>query len=164
MTKLETETEIPVNVENIEDVITESLGHIGRHPEHVIHTELPQTPVFVIMNPQMIMQVTVNLLNNALKYTPAGSEITVSVKKKNGEVAVAVTDNGNGIPDEEKKRIFDLFYTGKHSSDDSYRSMGIGLNLCALILKAHHSRIEVHDHAPHGAEFVYYLEEKEVEA
>ena len=113
----------------------------------------------------------VNLLNNAIKYTPAGSSIHVRMNQDGDMVCVEVADNGPGIPDEDKPHVFELFYTGKHILEDSYRSMGIGLNLCAMIIHAHGGEIEVSDNnhptgdgsgdgsadTPHGAVFRFTL-------
>ena len=101
--------------------------------------------LFAPMDPKLIMQVLVNLLNNAIKYTPAGSTVRIRAERQKDMVCVEVADDGPGIPDEEKPYVFDLFYTGHHALADSYRSMGLGLNLCAQILQIHEGDIEVFD-------------------
>ena len=68
------------------------------------------------------------------------------------------------IPDAEKENIFELFYTGRHTLSDSSRSMGIGLNLCREILRAHGGTIEVADNQPHGTVFTLSLKAWEAEA
>ena len=163
MTKLENESYIRMTAEDVEDVIEESLRHIAPHPDHTVEFIRPGGMCFAEMDPRLVMQVVVNLLNNAIKYTPAGSKITVSAEKKDGKVCITVADNGNGIPDEDKEHIFELFYTGDHSLTDAYRRMGIGLNLCSMIVKAHGGTIEVSDNDPHGAVFTFTLNGKEVE-
>ena len=162
MTKLESDPSITLSAEDIADVIEESLRHISDTGSHRLQIETGDAPLFAMMDPKLITQVLVNLINNALKYTPEGSEITVRSWKEDGRVFVSVSDNGPGIPDEDKKNIFDLFYTGSHSYTDAVRSMGIGLNVCAMIMKAHGGTITVSDAEPHGTVFTFSLSAKEV--
>ena len=119
--------------------------------------------LFAVVDSKMIMQVVVNLVNNAIKYTPAGSTIRIYTKAEPEWIRVYIEDNGDGISDEDKKHIFELFYTGNSIPVDSYRRMGIGLNLCEMIMQAHEGTIEVHDHLPKGAVFCFSLKRKEVE-
>ena len=76
---------------------------------------------------------------------------------------MSVTDDGPGIPDEDKEHLFVAFFTGHHRLSDSYRSMGLGLNLCFLIMQAHGQHITVRDNVPHGAVFSFTLESEEPE-
>ena len=145
MTRLESGRTLQKTVENMEDVIEESLRHISPHPCHKIMFEHTDELLFASMDPKLIMQVLVNLLNNAIKYTPAGSTVRIRAERQKDMVCVEVADDGPGIPDEEKPYVFDLFYTGQHALADSYRSMGLGLNLCAQILQIHEGDIEVFD-------------------
>ena len=130
--------------------------------EHEIIVQDGDESTFAMMDAKLIVAVLVNLLNNAIKYTPAGSRIEIRKEQSGALIHISVSDDGNGIPDEEKPHVFSLYYTGKHSLSDSCRSMGIGLNLCAMILHAHHQTIEVHDNIPHGAVFSFTLEAAEV--
>ena len=109
-----------------------------------------------------INQVLINLLDNAIKYTPAGSAIAVSTCRQ-GETAVfSVADDGPGIPDAEKSRIFQMFYTGSNPIADSRRSLGLGLSLCRSIVVAHGGRMEVDDNSPRGTVFTFTLPAQEV--
>ena len=67
------------------------------------------------MDVRLIIQVLVNLIDNAVKYTPAGSTIYIHAVKKSAEAQISVTDNGPGIPDPIKPHIFEMFYTGKNT-------------------------------------------------
>ena len=78
-------------------------------------------------------------------------------------VEVSVSDNGPGIPDEQKPRIFDMFYSGANKVADSRRSLGLGLSLCKSIVTAHGGTIEVTDHVPKGTTFTFTLPGGEVE-
>ncbi len=148
---------LPMTVENMEDVIEESLRHVADHPDQRICFTPPEEALFARMDSRLIMQVLINLLNNAVKYTPPGSDITVKACSEENRICVEVADTGPGIPDKDKPHIFDLFYTGSRPLADSYRSLGVGLNLCAQILRAHGGEIEVSDNVPSGAIFRFRL-------
>ena len=86
---------------------------------------------------RLIIQVIINIIDNAIKYTPPGSTITISSKRDKDMVAVAIADNGPGVTDEEKDRLFDMFYSANNTVADSRRGMGLGLALCKSIITAH---------------------------
>ena len=160
MTRLESGIGIRRTIENMEDVIEQSLRHVSSHHNRPIafDTEGSEDQIFFAeMEPKLIMQVMINLLNNAVKYTPADAEIRVHMERSGDQIIVDVADKGPGISDEDKPYVFDLFYNGKKSLTDSYRSMGIGLNLCAQIIHAHGGSIEVLDNEPAGALFRFRL-------
>ena len=75
---------------------------------------------------------------------------------------VRITDDGPGIPDEAKARLFDMFYTADNARGDGRRGLGLGLSLCKSIVAAHGGTIQVLDHAPHGTEFRFTLHLSEV--
>ncbi len=76
---------------------------------------------------------------------------------------IRVADDGPGIPDEEKSRVFQMFYTGGNPIADSRRSLGLGLGLCKTIVKAHGGEITVGDNQPHGTVFTFTLPSGEVQ-
>ncbi|MBR2807314.1 MAG: DUF4118 domain-containing protein [Oscillospiraceae bacterium] len=163
MTKIENDSNIIMSVENMAEIIDESVRHVKPHDGHSITVEPIRDMCLCEVNPKLITQVLVNLLDNALKYTPAGSHINISCRKTDDLVTVSVSDDGNGIPDEDKIHIFERFYTVNHKLlKDSYRSMGLGLNLCYLIINAHGGTIEVHDNVPKGTVFSFSLRSVEV--
>ena len=90
----------------------------------------------------------INLVNNAIQYTPEGSRITIRSFLEGQELVVEVADDGPGIPDAMKERIFDLFYTSRGQIADSRRGMGLGLALCQSIISAHGGRLAVRDNVP----------------
>ncbi len=156
--------EINRTAELVSDVIEEALKHTDkRKSEHRIEVSLEDELMLADMDARLIVQVIVNLADNAIKYTPQGSTITVSAKRECGMVQISVSDNGYGIPDEMKERVFDLFYTGDNKIADSRRSLGLGLALCRSIVEAHGGKIWVEDNYPRGASFCFTLQTKEVE-
>ena len=82
------------------------------------------------MDARLIVQVIVNVVNNAVKYTPPGSEIVIRVQRQEDFIKFEIADNGNGIPDEAKPHVFDMFYTANTAVTDSRRGVGLGLALC----------------------------------
>ncbi len=156
-------TRLNLSTELIEDVISESLRHIRRREEnHIIETELPEELLLAQMDARLISQVILNLLDNAIKYTPYGSKIIISARKQGDFIAVSVADNGPGIPDSQKTNVFDMFYIGESMVADSRRSMGLGLALCKSIVTVHGGEISLTDNAPNGCNFTFTLPASEV--
>ena len=104
-----------------------------------------------------------NLVDNAVKYTPPGSTITVGARRDGPMVRIEVADDGPGVPDEAKERLFDMFYTAQGKRGDGRRGLGLGLSLCRSIVEAHGGVIEVRDNHPHGAVFRFTLPAEEIE-
>ena len=118
--------------------------------------------LLVDMDARLIMQVLINLINNAIKYTPAGSEIRVESRQVGNEAVVIVRDNGPGIADDAKPHVFEMFYTGRNKVVDGRRGLGLGLALCKSIVESHHGRITLTDSVPSGCCFTIFLPMKEV--
>ena len=146
----------------LDEVIAESLRHISRkHDDYKIVADCEEL-VLVRMDVRLIIQVLVNLIDNAIKYTPPGSVICLRGIKTDGKAQISVEDNGPGIPEEMKPHIFEMFYTGKTTVADSHRSLGLGLALCHSIIEAHNGTLILTDHAPHGCNFIFTLPLSEV--
>lgn len=154
------------SVELMDEVVTEALRHINRKSkEHVIHVSASEDLILANIDAKLIVQVIINLLDNAIKYTPAGSVIEIHTEKdkKSQQVIVSVCDDGPGIADDQKPHIFDMFYSGANKIADSRRSLGLGLSLCKSIVTAHGGTIWVTDHDPKGTIFTFTLPAGEVE-
>ena len=118
--------------------------------------------LLALMDARLIIQVIINIVDNAVKYTPEGSHITVSSQKRGSFVEISIADDGGGISDEAKKKVFDMFYRADSSVADSRRGMGLGLALCKSIVTAHGGAITVGDNKPHGTIFKFTLRAEEV--
>ena len=148
--------------EMLGDIIQEAVQHAERRSkEHSIRIELEDELMLVQADVRLLLQVFLNLIDNAQKYTPKGTEITIRTQKKRGFAVVEVADNGSGIPPEEREHLFDMFATGKKKSSDSRRGLGIGLALCRTIVVAHGGSISVRDNHPHGTIFRFTLKLEE---
>ena len=148
--------------ELVEDVVEEALQHISRNSSrHTIIVEKSDELLLARMDARLIVQVLVNLVNNAVKYTQEGSEIRISYEKQGEEIVLRVADNGPGIPPEARPHVFDMFYTGRDGGD-SRQSLGLGLALCKSIVEAHGGRISLSENTPSGCIFSFTLPAGEV--
>lgn len=154
------------SVELMDEVVTEALRHINRKAkEHTILVSASEDLILARIDAKLIVQVIINLVDNAVKYTPPGSviEVHTEMAQKIRQVIVSVSDDGPGIPDDQKPHIFDMFYTGANKIADSRRSLGLGLSLCKSIITAHGGTIRVTDHHPKGTAFIFTLPAGEVD-
>ena len=152
------------SVELMDDVVAEALRHVNRKSrEHTIRVSSEEELLLARIDAKLIVQVLINLVDNAIKYTPVGSHIGIHTRKRGGRVEVSVSDDGPGIPDAQKERIFDMFYSGANQIADSRRSLGLGLSLCRSIVTAHGGTIAVSDNRPRGTVFTFTLPAGEVE-
>jgi len=152
-----------MSVQLIDEVIEEAIRHINRKSvEHSIRVECKDELILARIDAKLIIQVIINIIDNAIKYTPAGSEIRIMAEKKEDVVSVKIADNGPGIPDNLKSRVFEMFFTGEHKIADSRRSLGLGLSLCKSIINGHGGEITLADNSPHGSVFTFTLPAEEV--
>ena len=148
----------------ISDVIDEALRHINRRSvEHHIKVYHEDDLLLAKMDARLIIQVIINIVDNAIKYTPVDSTITISTRKEGDLAVVSIADDGSGISDEMKPHIFDMFYSGTKKIVDSHRSLGLGLSLCRSIINVHNGTISVSDNTPNGTVFTFTLPAGEVE-
>ena len=141
-----------LSTELIDEVMAEALNHVNRKKkEHIIIAEAEDTILLAKVDTRLMVQVFINILDNAVKYTQPGSTIHITMKKEKEEILVQIADNGPGISDEMKPHVFEMFYSGAKSIADSRRSLGLGLCLCKSIINAHGGEIWVSDNVPHGA-------------
>lgn len=154
---------IQMETELVEEVIVEALCHIDRKSvEHNIIVTQSEELILAKMDSKLIIQVIINIVNNAIKYTPIGSDIIISTVKQGDQVIVEIKDNGNGITPEQKETLFDVFFIKKCKVPDGHRGLGIGLALCKSIINAHNGTIVVKDNIPHGCIFQFTLQAEEV--
>ena len=148
--------------ELIEDIFAEAAAHVHADSRHTVTIEPPSEMLMVRADSKLIVQVIVNLIGNALKYTPSGSTIRLSAKQNDHVVIVSVEDDGPGISPEEKEKIFEMFYVGDNTASSGRKSLGLGLALCRTIVNTHGGKIWVEDNSPHGAVFSFTLPVEEV--
>ena len=164
VTRIENGTmHLKMEPELMDEVFHEALGHLDRRSsQYSITTVLEDDLLMAEMDVRLIVQVIINIVNNAVKYTPPGSHIEVSARSAGQKVMVKIADDGPGIPDHEKQHIFDMFYTADNVRGDGRRGLGLGLSLCKSIVHAHGGTISVRDNSPRGSVFCFTLQEVEV--
>jgi signal transduction histidine kinase len=108
-----------------------------------------------IKGDEYMIQIAIsNLLDNAIKYSPKASPIELVLKKDNTHCIIRIIDNGAGIPDKEKKKIFQKFYRLGNENTRKTKGTGLGLYLTQKIIQKHKGQIAVFDHQPTGSIFV----------
>ncbi|MGN0999335.1 MAG: ATP-binding protein [Faecousia sp.] len=148
----------------VEEVVCEAMQHISRKKtEHTITVTHQDDLLLAMCDARLLVQVIINLVDNAIKYTPAGSQIDITTKGERGCAVISVADNGPGISEGEKNKVFQMFYTGGNQIADSRRSLGLGLSLCKSIVTAHGGEISVSDNQPCGTVFTFTIPSGEVE-
>ena len=155
---------MPIRTESevLQEIISESLTCLTKRArERNIVYEPPDALLVVKADARLLMQVLINLVDNAVRFTPAGSTIRIQAYPRASRAVVEVADAGCGISDEDKQKVFDMFYTTNKQSGDSRRGIGLGLPLCRAIIAAHGGAIRIADNAPCGvvASFTLPLEE-----
>ena len=150
--------------ELVDEVVKEALSHVNRlKSEHTITVENKEEFLLAKMDARLIVQVIINIVDNAIKYTPKGSHIEIEMKKEGNRAVISIADDGPGISDENKKHVFDMFFSGSKKIADSRRSLGLGLALCKSIVNSHGGEIAVRDREPHGTVFTFTLPVEEVQ-
>ena len=149
--------------ELVSDAIEEALRHLDRNASRRnIVTDLRDDLLMARMDAPLIVQVLINLINNAVKYTPENTKITIGAKAEGDTAVLWVEDEGQGITKGQEDKVFEMFYTGVKRSPDSRRGIGLGLALCRSIVQAHGGEIWMRNIQPHGAKFWFTLPIAEV--
>jgi signal transduction histidine kinase len=152
MMKLQRE---PVDLCQLAREVVELYEYVAEEKKVTLHTELP-APCQAAVDRTRMRQVFANLLDNAVKYTPAGGKVTVSVRREPGGVLVIFRDTGIGISADEQDRIWARLYRGDKSR--SQRGLGLGLSLVKAVVEAHRGRVNVSSQPDHGSEFTVRLQ------
>jgi signal transduction histidine kinase len=121
----------------------------------LLRMELPPRLPTLEIDVDMIRRVLINLLENAIKYTRSGDQITVRTSSRDGELVVSVEDSGPGIPGEDLDKIFDKFT--RVTKDDRPKGLGLGLAFCRLAVEAHGGEIWVQSEEGKGSTFSFSL-------
>ena len=146
------------STEVLSDIVEEAMKHVDRQKtKHQISVKSSNELILVKADARLVMQVIVNIVDNAIKYTPSGTSVVIETKKKDKMAEISISDTGKGISDEEKNKVFDKFYCGEKKIVDNRRSLGLGLYLCKAIIEAHGGTIDVSDNQPSGAVFHFTL-------
>ena len=116
--------------------------------------ESPDQVPIVSADPSQLRQVVANLIDNAIKYSPSGGAVTVTLRSENGNVRLAVSDSGIGIPPDERRRIFEKFYRLDPEMTGGIGGTGLGLYICRELVRRIDGRIWVEENGGRGSTFV----------
>jgi two-component system sensor histidine kinase KdpD len=130
-----------------------------RLADRPVVTDLLHAPALAWLDPVLIGQVLTNLVDNALKYTPAGTSIEIGADLQPQGVRVCVADRGPGLAPGEEQRVFDKFYRAK--SEGGRGGVGLGLTICKAVVEAHGGRIWAENRPDGGARFCFLLPQPE---
>ena len=111
----------------------------------------------VKVEPQLMENVFTNLIENAIKYSPNGGQISISGKKEDHQVKVKVADQGIGISKEDMGHLFEKFQRVKESQSQRIQGTGLGLYICKSIIEAHGGKLEVSSEVGKGSKFSFTL-------
>ncbi|MBE2202518.1 MAG: GAF domain-containing protein [Anaerolinea sp.] len=146
---------MPCHLEQIAAKVCADVEGSALHKESVVATEIIGTPYVILANEMRIYHMILNLVDNALRYSPERSTIRVLVEFKEEAVTIRVQDEGPGIPQQEIPRIFDKYYRGEHGKKQP--GTGVGLAVVWAVVDAHDGQIMVRNLPEKGAEFVVSL-------
>ncbi len=147
----------PTDISALIQDAMEQMAFLAHRKGVQVHTQLPPRSLVFWVDPDLLTRVVVNLLDNAIKFTPRHGEVTVMVEEQPGGVVVRVRDNGPGIPAIYHHRIFDKFARLRTSEQEAIPGSGLGLAFCKLAVEAHDGQIWVESQPGEGATFSFFL-------
>lgn len=145
------------------DLVQSTLSRLSPMAETkriALETTSPPAPLWCVCDAEQIRQVLLNLIGNAIKFSPEGETVTVALSSSHDTVNFAVSDNGPGISEEEQKRIFIKYYRDQ-SVRESIDGAGLGLTIAHRIVDAHSGRIHIESELGNGATFHFSLPVKQ---
>ena len=128
-----------------------------RQKGHLMTSSLPDGPLWVNGDHVRLEQIVVNLINNAVKYTDSGGDLSLTLTRQGDEAVLRVRDNGVGISADMLPRIFDLFTQAEVTLDRAQGGLGIGLAIVASLVTLHRGRVEATSTLGEGSEFIVTL-------
>jgi signal transduction histidine kinase len=134
-------------------LVREAVASAVETDKHTIALDEPRDDMVVAGDRDRLQQVLANLLDNAVKYTPMGGTIRVSLSRRGGEVVLSVADPGIGIPKDQQGMLFERFFRAQNAPTSSYGGLGLGLHICRDIVERHGGRIWVESDVGRGSIF-----------
>lgn len=149
--------EVTKRPEVADDVMNEAAAHVPALRERPFRLVLPERVEMVPMDGKMIVQVLVNLLDNAVRHTPQGCAVELGARRDGDVMRFYVDDAGSGIPPDRREEIFGSFVTNGKTGADGRRGMGLGLAICRAVVAAHGGEILASQSPLGGARFTFTL-------
>ena len=146
-------TRSSIDVEKLVDEVIDIVRPIAKRNSLKIKKQVPSSLPLIFVDKNKVFQVLLNLMTNALKFSPQHSSVTISAMADNGSIHFAVEDSGPGIDDNEGAKIFEKYWTGKNGCSGS----GLGLYICKSIVEAHQGTISFSNLEKGGSRFFFSL-------
>lgn len=144
---------LKLQIDSVEELFGDILSRmVNRVPQKLV-LDLPKEPIYTKMDIQLMGKVLLNLVDNASKYSPIDSKITLKAFVIKNRLIYEVIDEGDGIEDSQKRKVFDRYITSASSTSKQRKGLGLGLAICKSIVEAHGGRIIVKDNQPKGSIF-----------
>ena len=139
---------------NFSETVKKTANNYGiRFPGYLFITDVDEN--IFLLGEEILLQILLdNLIENAVKYSSLNSKIKISLKKENEEAVLKIADEGLGIDDDEKKKVFQKFYRVGDENTRKTKGSGLGLYLCKEIVLRHHAKISLTDNSPKGTIFI----------
>ena len=147
----------PFNINELAYDVVQKFDLSAKEQQISIQIEHNKDIPFVSADIAMIERVIENLLDNAVRHTPAGGSVRIAFSSRNGDIAVSVSDTGDGIPEEDLPHIFDRFYQQTRIQDSKAGHSGLGLAITKRILELHQKSIFVESTVGSGTTFTFFL-------
>lgn len=152
----------PCSLNETIEMATRELEKNFRQKNISLHRDLPRTNVTVRGERELMRQLVINLLHNAVKFTPEGGNVWIRLRDETISARIIVEDDGIGIPEDQIDKIFDRFHQGDGSTTRRHGGSGLGLAICKNIVEWHDGRIWVENLMKRGAKFTAVLPKKQV--
>lgn len=144
---------LKLQIDSVEELFGDILSRmVNRVPQKLV-LDLPKEPIYAKMDIQLMGKVLLNLVDNASKYSPIDSKIILKAFVNKNRLIYEVIDEGDGIEDNQKRKVFDRYITSSSSNSKHRKGLGLGLAICKSIVEAHGGRIIVKDNQPKGSIF-----------
>jgi signal transduction histidine kinase/ActR/RegA family two-component response regulator len=133
----------PIDLARVVATALESIAPLAEAADLTLDVQLPPTPVWINGDTTRLVQVLVNVLNNAAKFTPPGGRVSFTAEQQSGTVVMRIRDTGVGISPDVLPRVFDMFHQEEPVLDRSTGGLGIGLTLARRLVEMHEGRIVI---------------------
>ncbi len=148
---------VQTNLNALINEAAEQVQPAAEGKDTALRVEAPPRLPFVNIDNDMIRRVMINLMDNAVKYTPRGGSIFITAKSSIQEITISIRDNGPGIPPSEHTKVFNKFSRLERSRESAPKGLGLGLAFCRLAVEAHGGRIWVESAVGRGSTFSFTL-------
>lgn len=148
----------PFNLAHLTDDLTEDLTILAEEKDIMVYREFnPDHAIMLDGDKGRLHQAMLNLMDNAVKYTPQGGKVWVRLEQQGDQAMFSIRDTGVGLAEEDKEKIFHRLYRADKSRAQTIRGHGIGLSIVRAIVVAHHGSIHVHSTLGEGSTFTVFI-------